>query len=69
MYIADLLVWLLIGYAAFGGAFALAFVSLGVDHLDATAKTIGFRLTIFPGVVALWPLLLSRWLFGPGVEG
>lgn len=53
-------------YVALGVLFALAFVTRGVGRLDPSAKkgTIGFRLIIFPGVVALWPILAKRWYKG-----
>jgi len=51
-------------YAALGVLFALAFVTRGVQRVDPAAKTgtLGFRLLIVPGAVALWPLLLRRWV-------
>jgi hypothetical protein len=51
-------------YAGDGVAFALAFVTLGVGRVDALARgaSVGFRLAILPGVAALWPLLLVRWV-------
>jgi hypothetical protein len=51
-------------YAAVGTVFAIAFVAWGVSHVDTHAEGagLGFRLMIFPGVAALWPLLLNRWL-------
>ena len=49
-----------------GVVFALAFVLFGVNHIDPVARgsTWGFRVMIFPGSLALWPLLLRRWLLG-----
>jgi hypothetical protein len=51
-------------YVVLGGAFACAYLLVGVDRLDSQAKGagIGFRIAIAPGVVALWPLLLRRWI-------
>jgi hypothetical protein len=71
---AEALVVGLFSYAALGFLFALAFVSRGVQRIDPEAKGtgVGFRLIIIPGVVAFWPLLLSRWLSGatePPLEG
>jgi hypothetical protein len=36
----------------------------GIYRLDKQARqsSLGFRLIILPGVVALWPLLLKRWI-------
>lgn len=49
-------------YGAVGVLFALFFVVAGVNRIDPTAResTWGFRVMIFPGAVALWPLLLKR---------
>ncbi len=60
-------VWLVSGlavYVAAGVLFALLFVVAGVNRIDpvARASTWGFRVMIFPGSVAAWPLLLKRWL-------
>ncbi len=51
-------------YAAVGLAFAFAFVVRGANRIDPSARigTRGFRVLIFPGAAALWPLLLVRWL-------
>ena len=53
-------------YALIGVLFGLAFVTRGVQRIDdaATGASWRFRLIILPGVVALWPLLLSRWVRG-----
>ena len=60
-------------YAGLGALFALAFAVRGVERLDPAARgaTLGFRLIILPASIALWPLLLRRWLRGassPPVE-
>ena len=70
---SEAIVAMLTGYAAIGLVFALLFVSVGVSKVDHQARGagIGFRLIIVPGVTALWPLLLSRWVRGvsePPVE-
>jgi hypothetical protein len=53
-------------YAIVGVVFALLFVVRGVQRIDPVARqsSWGFRAMIFPGSVALWPLLLRRWLRG-----
>jgi hypothetical protein len=63
---AKLLVGALAIYAALGILFAFAFVSAGIARVDSEAKGSGwgFRAIIFPGAVAFWPLLLSRWARG-----
>lgn len=64
----------LAAYLACGCLFAAPFVWRGAQRLDPhTAKgSRGFRLLIFPGVIAFWPLLLRRWVKGissPPEEG
>ncbi len=53
-------------HVVFGIAFAIAFVLKGAAAIDrnAVGAGAGFRLAIFPGCVALWPLLLARWRSG-----
>ncbi len=64
--IAILLVDAFYFYALLGVVFALAFVTIGVKRIDSRANGSGaaFRLLIFPGSVAFWPLLLYRWIAG-----
>jgi len=62
----NLIAWILVSvagvYIVIGVIFALFFVGLGVKRIDPAAEegTIGFRVLIFPGAVALWPLLMRR---------
>jgi hypothetical protein len=53
-------------YLTIGLVFAVAFVSVGVKKIDSRAAhgSWGFRLLIIPGTMALWPLLLTRWISG-----
>lgn len=66
------LVRLLLAYLAAGVVFAVPFAVRGVGAIDpiAAESTRGFRLIIVPGAIALWPLLLRRWIAGsaPPVE-
>jgi hypothetical protein len=60
-------------YILCGLIFAIPFALLGVKRIDPPAVhgSWGFRLLIFPGSVALWPLLLRRWanaVHGPPEE-
>ena len=70
--IAPWLVRALGAYAALGAAFAVPFLVRGIERLDSGAhgSSWGFRLIVFPGVVAFWPLLLRRWIAGaaPPIE-
>jgi hypothetical protein len=61
---AELFVRVLTAYGMAGAAFAVAFLLFGVHRVDPVAEhsSIGFRLIVTPGVAALWPLLLTRWL-------
>jgi hypothetical protein len=51
-------------YAVVGIIFAVAFVMVGVKHVDdaTESSTLGFRILILPGSAALWPVLLLCWL-------
>ena len=53
-------------YLACGLVFALPFALVGVKQIDPHAAhgSWGFRLLIVPGTMALWPMLLQRWLTG-----
>ena len=64
MQFAELFVAALTVYGLAGIAFAGGFVIFGIHRVDPVAEhsTIGFRLIVIPGVAALWPLLLTRWL-------
>jgi hypothetical protein len=51
-------------YVAAGVLFALVFFVAGLRRIDETAARgpWRFKLLILPGVVALWPVLLAKWL-------
>ena len=68
--LAESFVGLLSVYGLFGLLFGVCFVTVGVSRLDPMARGTGpgFRLLILPGVAALWPLLLYRWLRGGVLE-
>ena len=67
---AKAVVYGLDAYAALGLLFAVAFVTVGVERVDPTAKgaTFGFRLLIVPGSIALWPVLVAYWIHAPRPE-
>ena len=50
-----------------GVLFAVPFVTSGVKRVDPDAEhgSWGFRVLIFPGAVALWPLMWRRLRAGP----
>ena len=64
--IAPWLVLLVEIYLGLGLLVGVPFVLRGVGRIDPAAVMVGwgFRLIILPGVVALWPFLLRRWLGG-----
>ncbi|MBX2872166.1 MAG: hypothetical protein KTR30_08700 [Saprospiraceae bacterium] len=51
-------------YLLLGVAFAIVFITLGVGRLDEKAKGTSwwFKALIFPGSIALWPVLLLKWV-------
>jgi len=53
-------------YLVAGIAFAVPFALRGAGAIDPAAEggTRGFRVLIFPGVVALWPFMLVKWRRG-----
>jgi hypothetical protein len=53
----------ILAYATLGALFAAVFVTRGVGRIDhaAAGAPLSFRLLIFPGVAALWPLMLAKW--------
>jgi ABC-type siderophore export system fused ATPase/permease subunit len=61
----DLIVTILFGalalYGAIGLVVAPAFVIFGLTAVQVAA-TVGARILFLPGAVALWPIVLSRWL-------
>jgi hypothetical protein len=73
-HFARVVVYAFYVYTLLGAIFAIAFVTVGVMRLDPDSRGsgVGFRLLIFPGVVAFWPILLRRWIAGqtePPPEG
>ena len=64
--IAAVFLVLLGAYLLCGFLFALPLAFLGVRRIDPHAShgSWGFRLLIIPGAMALWPLLLRRWVTG-----
>ena len=53
-------------YLAIGALFALAFLPRGVLALDhrLRASPVTVRLLLAPGMTALWPIFLRRWIAG-----
>jgi len=51
-------------YLLLGLVFAIAFLWKGAGKLDDKTKgtSWGFKALIFPGSIALWPVLLKKWV-------
>jgi hypothetical protein len=62
--IAALVVYALALYVLLGVGVAVAFVLLGVTRIlpQPATVTIPARVLLFPGSVALWPIVVRRWL-------
>ena len=60
------LLYLLVAYAAVGSLVALAFVIVGVTHVQTVPVTVGARILLLPGAFLLWPLVVARWLKSRG---
>ena len=71
MIVAEVILYICLVYSLCGLAVAVPFVLRGVDRVDASAKgaSIGFRLIILPGMVALWPLMAAKWIRARRAEG
>ena len=50
-------------YTGIGVAFGIPFLAFGIRRIDAAARGAGwgFRVLVFPGVVALWPVMAVLW--------
>ena len=59
----NLLLSAIAAYLVAGIMFGLAFIWRGAGQLDPAAQegSLGFKVLILPGCVALWPLLARRW--------
>ena len=64
MIVAEVILFLGAIYVMCGLAVGVPFVLRGVDRVDAQAlgASVGFRLLILPGTVALWPLMAAKWI-------
>ena len=51
-------------YLCYGIVFSIAFLVKGISRIDETThgSTWGFKIIIIPGAIALWPLLLQKWI-------
>jgi hypothetical protein len=70
MLVAEMILWAAAVYLLIGLLVGIPFVWRGVERIDAAAvgTSWGFRLTILPGSIGLWPLILRRWIHGKNEE-
>jgi hypothetical protein len=60
---AGVLVMLGGAYASVGLVVAVLFLCFGIERIDPAARgAYAFRPLLLPGLVALWPMVLRRWL-------
>jgi hypothetical protein len=61
---AEIILFILLAYVACGLTVGVPFVLRGVDRVDEAARgaSLGFRLLILPGTIALWPLMAMKWI-------
>jgi len=66
LLLANILVLAVSIYLGIGLLFSIPFAFIGAGGIDSTAReaTLGFKLIIIPGSMALWPLLAWRWIKG-----
>jgi hypothetical protein len=69
--VAEVILYICLVYSLCGLAVGVPFVLRGVDRVDASARgaSIGFRLIILPGTVALWPIIATKWIKAFRTEG
>lgn len=49
-------------YLMAGGVVAAAFLIIGVDRVEPSARgSYAFRPLLIPGICLIWPLVLYRW--------
>ncbi len=63
--VATMLIMLLGGYVVAGVMTALVFIMFGVTRVQPQPVTLGARILILPGAIALWPVVLTRWIRTP----
>ena len=50
-------------YGYVGLAVAAAFLLIGIERVDASARrAYAFRPLLIPGCIVLWPLVILRWV-------
>jgi hypothetical protein len=69
--VAELILFSAFAYVLCGLAVGIPFIAWGVARVDEAARgaSLGFRLLILPGTIALWPLLATKWIQAPRLGG
>jgi hypothetical protein len=69
--VAEVILLIAVAYVLCGLAVGVPFVLRGVERVDEAARgaPLGFRLLILPGTVALWPLMVTKWIQAPRSGG
>ena len=64
MVVAQVILLTALAYVLCGLAVGVPFVLRGVGRADEAARgaSLGFRLLILPGALALWPLMAAKWV-------
>ena len=71
MIVAEVILLIVLAYVLCGLALGVPFVLGGVDRVDEAARgaSLGFRVLILPGTIALWPLMATKWIKAPRSGG
>ena len=71
MIVAEVILLIVLAYVLCGLALGVPFVLGGVDRVDEAARgaSLGFRVLILPGTIALWPLVATKWIKAPRSGG
>jgi hypothetical protein len=69
--VAEVILLIALAYVLCGLSVGVPFVLCGVDRVDEAARgaSLGFRLLILPGTIALWPLMATKWIKAPRSGG
>jgi hypothetical protein len=69
--VAEVILLALLAYLVCGLIVGVPFVVRGVAWVDPSAQgtSLGFRMLILPGTIALWPLIAAKWIATPKTGG
>ena len=71
MTLGDVFLLIVGAYALAGALIAIPFVLSGVLKVDAAARRTPWRVRLLwaPGALALWPIVLAKWLGAKALAG